>query len=107
MELSVLSILGVSRLQMISALVVEKGLITVVGMATGYSVGLLIARWMLTFLDQNIRGQAVVPPAIFEMNLGLFLIGISGVVISCLVSILVATYSVIRLPLAEILRTGD
>ena len=107
MELSVLSIIGVSRLQMISALVVEKVFITLIGMGTGYGVGLLVARWMLTFLDQNVRGHAVVPPAIFEMDLGLFLIGISGIVISCLVSILFATYSVIRLPIAEILRTGD
>ena len=106
-ELSVLSVLGISRLQMILTLMAERIFVTVIGLITGASVGFLIARWMLTFLDQNVRGRTVVPPVIFDMDLGLFLLGVLGVVISCLVSILVAIYSSTRLSISDIIRSGD
>ena len=106
-ELSILSVLGISRLQMILTLMAERIFVTVIGLITGASVGFLIARWMLTFLDQNVRGRTVVPPVIFDMDLGLFLLGVLGVVISCLVSILVAIYSSTRLSISDIIRSGD
>ena len=106
-ELSVLSVLGVSRLQMILALMSERIFVTVIGLITGASVGFLIARWMLTFLDQNVRGRTVVPPVIFELDPGLLLLGVIGVIISCVVSILVSIYSSTRLSISDILRAGD
>ena len=106
-ELSVLSVLGVSRLQIILALMSERIFVTVIGLITGASVGFLIARWMLTFLDQNVRGRTVVPPVIFELDPGLLLLGVIGVIISCVVSILVSIYSSTRLSISDILRAGD
>ena len=81
--------------------------VSLLGLIMGGAVGYLLARWVLGLLDQNARGQAVLPPAIFATQGWIIGLSILCLVLASLAAILLAVWSAGRLKPSDVLRSGD
>ena len=106
-ELTVVRTLGFSRIQIFLALAMERGVVSLLGLIMGGAVGYVLARWVLGLLDQNARGQAVVPPAIFATQGWIIAVSILCLVLASLSAILLAVWSAGRLKPSDVLRSGE
>ena len=106
-ELTVARTLGFSRIQIFLALAIERVVVTLLGLIMGGGVGYLLARWVLGLLDQNVRGQAIVPPAIFATQGWIIAVSILCLVLASLAAILLAVWSAGRLKPSDVLRSGE
>ena len=106
-ELTVVRTLGFSRIQIFLALALERVVVSLLGLIMGGAVGYLLARWVLGLLDQNARGQALVPPAIFATQGWIIAVSILCLVLASLAAIFLAAWSAGRLKPSEVLRSGE
>ena len=106
-ELTVVRTLGFSRIQIFLALAIERVVVSLLGLIMGGAVGYLLARWVLGLLDQNARGQAVLPPAIFATQGWIIGLSILCLVLASLAAILLAVWSAGRLKPSDVLRSGE
>ena len=106
-ELTVVRTLGFTRVQIFLALAIERLMVSLLGLIMGGAVGYLLARWVLGLLDQNARGQAVVPPAIFATQGWIIVVAIICLVLASLAAIFLAFWSAGRLKPSDVLRSGE
>ena len=106
-ELTVVRTLGFSRIQIFLSLALERVVVSLLGLMMGGAVGYLLARWVLGLLDQNARGQAVVPPAIFAIQGWIIALSILCLVLATLAAIFLAVWSAGRLKPSDVLRSVD
>ncbi|MFB3098254.1 MAG: ABC transporter permease, partial [Dehalococcoidia bacterium] len=106
-ELTVVRTLGFSRMQIFLGLAIERVVVSLLGLIMGGAVGYLLARWVLGLLDQNARGQAIVPPAIFATQGWIIAVSILCLVLASLAAIFLAVWSAGRLKPSDVLRSGE
>ncbi len=106
-ELTVVRSLGFSRMQIFLGLAIERVVVSLLGLLMGGAVGYWLARWVLGLLDQNARGQAIVPPAIFATQGWIIAVSILCLVLASLAAIFLAVWSAGRLKPSDVLRSGE
>ena len=106
-DLTVVRALGFSRIQIFLVLAVERVVVSLLGLMVGGAVGYGLARWVLGLLDQNARGQDLVPPAIFATQAWIVALSIFCLLVASLAAIFIATWSASRLKPSDILRSVE
>jgi len=106
-ELTVVRSLGFSRMQIFLGLAIERVVVSLLGLLMGGAVGYWLARWVLGLLDQNARGQAIVPPAIFATQGWIIAVSILCLAVASLAAIFLAVWSAGRLKPSDVLRSGE
>ena len=105
-ELTVARALGFSNFQVMLVLALERVLVAALGIGIGSAIGIWLGRWVLGFLDITTKGQSVIPPMVFDVQLWL-----AGLVLGCLgaatmLSMVLAALWTRRLEVPEVLRTA-
>ncbi len=106
-ELTVALALGFSRGQLIGVLVLERLLVTAVGLVSGAFLGYFLGRWTLGFLGQTAGGRPVVPPMVLTAQEWLIGLVVLNLALAALLAILLAALAAGRLRPSDILRTGE
>ena len=106
-DLAVARTLGFSRLQLALSLALERGLTAIFGLVVGSVVGIWLSRWVLGFLDIDARGRPIIPPMVLEVQDGLVVGALGGLIAATLLGLLVAVVFVRRLNVPDVLRTGE
>ena len=105
-DLAVVRSLGLSRVQFLLSMALEKVMVAVLGIGAGIAAGVWLSRWVLGFLDVTVTGNDVVPPMIVTSHQGLIALVVAALVAAVGVAILLSVLSARRLDTPEILRTG-
>ena len=106
-DLAVARTLGFSRLQLALSLALERGLTAVFGLVVGSVVGIWLSRWVLGFMGIDARGSPIIPPMVLEVQDGLVVGALGGLIAATLLGLLVAVVFVRRLNVPDVLRTGE
>jgi len=106
-DLAVARTLGFSRLQLALSLALERGLTAIFGLVVGSVVGIWLSRWVLGFMDIDARGRPIIPPMVLEVQDGLVVGALGGLIAATLLGLLVAVVFVRRLNVPDVLRTGE
>ena len=106
-DLAVARTLGFSRLQLALSLALERGLTAIFGLVVGSVVGIWLSRWVLGFMDIDARGSPIIPPMVLEVQDGLVVGALGGLIAATLLGLLVAVVFVRRLNVPDVLRTGE
>ena len=106
-DLAVAWTLGFSRLQLALSLALERGLTAIFGLVVGSVVGIWLSRWVLGFMDIDARGRPIIPPMVLEVQDGLVVGALGGLIAATLLGLLVAVVFVRRLNVPDVLRTGE
>ena len=107
LDLAVVRALGLSRLQLLLSLALERVVVAIIGIAAGSALGIWLGRWVLGYLDITASGQPVVPPMIVTVHGGLMALVFLALVAALAVSILFAALAVRGLRVSDILRAGQ
>ena len=105
-DLTISGALGLSKIEVLLSLVLERFLVMITGIAIGSAVGLWLSRWVLGFLDKTIDGTPVVPPMIVTTHGGLMALVYLDLLAALAIAVLVTMLSVRRLNAPDILRSG-
>ena len=106
-DLTVARALGFSRRQLAGALILERLVAAVIGLAAGAVVGSLLSRWTLGLLGQTASGRPIVPPLALTVQdwiVGATLLSLTA---AALLAIALAVAAAGRLRAADILRGGE
>lgn len=95
-EFAVLRAVGVSRGEVLRALLLEWGVVLFVGVAVGALLGRQVAEVMLGFLNVTEAGAAVVPPFVLQTSWPMLGAGLAVLVGAVAASLLVAWLSAMR-----------
>ena len=106
-DLAVARTLGFSRLQLALSLALERGLTAIFGLVVGSVVGIWLSRWVLGFMDIDARGRPIIPPMVLEVQDGLVVGALGGLIAATLLGLLVAVVFVRRLNVPDVLRAGE
>ena len=106
-DLAVARTLGFSRLQLALSLALERGLTAIFGLVVGSVVGIWLSRWVLGFMGIDARGSPIIPPMVLEVQDGLVVGALGGLIAATLLGLLVAVVFVRRLNVPDVLRTGE
>ncbi|MDA0988544.1 MAG: ABC transporter permease [Chloroflexi bacterium] len=105
-DLTISGALGLSRVEVLLSLVLERFVVAVIGIGVGSAVGVWLSRWVLGFLDVTIDGSPVIPPMILTTNGGLMALVYIDLAAALAISVLVTMLSIRKLNAPDILRTG-
>ena len=106
-DLTVARILGLSRGQILMALVMERVIVAVLGIAAGSAIGVWLGWWVLGFLDTTPGGKTVIPPMIVTVHEWLMVLVFMGLLAALSLAIFFAALSVSRMRAADVLREGE
>ncbi|PKB80452.1 MAG: hypothetical protein BZY88_08670 [SAR202 cluster bacterium Io17-Chloro-G9] len=116
-DLTVAQTLGLSRLQLVGSLALERLVVAVLGIGVGAWVGLWLGpgvwggRWMfrgvLEYLDITPRGRPVVPPMTPAVEDWVAFVVVAGLAIATLLAFVFVAVAARRLRPTEILRMGE
>ena len=106
-DLAVARTLGFSRLELALSLALERGLTAIIGLVVGSIAGIWLSRWVLGFLDIDVRGRPVIPPMVLEVQEWLVGGVLGGLVMASLLGLVAAIVFVGRLKVPDVLRTGE
>ncbi|MCK9495081.1 MAG: FtsX-like permease family protein [Dehalococcoidia bacterium] len=102
-EFAVLRAVGVAKPEILRALVLEWGVVLVLGAAIGGVVGREVARIMMRFLNVTESGSKVLPPFVLETSWGTLGLGLGVLAGAVVASLLVAwAFSMRRSPTIEL-----
>ena len=105
-DLTISGALGLSRVEVLLSLVLERFVAAVIGIAVGSAVGVWLSRWVLGFLDVTVDGSPVIPPMILTTNDGLMALVYLDLAAALAIAVLVTMLSIRKLNAPDILRTG-
>ena len=103
-EFAVLRAVGSSRLQILRSMVLEWGVVLVIGAVVGTLLGHRVARVMLSFLDVTEEGTPVLPPFSLETDWATLGVGIGALVVVVAVGLALSWASTLRRATASELR---
>jgi hypothetical protein len=106
-DLTVARSLGLSKMQVLLSLVLERSVIAVLGIITGSVVGYLLSRWVLNFLDTTASGRDIVPPVVFTADIGIIILTFACLIAAAVLAVAVAVVFARRLRPSDILRTVE
>ena len=106
-DLTVTRALGFSQAQMWLSLMLERIVVTVVGLVSGGAVGYLLARWTLSFLDTTPTGRDIIPPVVFTQQPAIILVTVAALSVAAVLAVVVAAGSAARLRPSDILRNSE
>ena len=89
-EFAVLRAVGVSRVEVLRALILEWGVVLVVGVTVGALLGRQVARVMLGFLNVTETGSVVVPPFVLQTSWPMLGAGLGALTGAVAVSLFIA-----------------
>jgi len=95
-EFAVLRAVGASGRQILRGLLLEWGMVLVVGATVGLALGRTVASLMLRFLDVTERGERVLPPFIVQTDWRALGLGIGLLAAVVLVTLLVSWAAAMR-----------
>lgn len=102
-EFAVLRAVGVGKPEILRALVLEWGVVLVVGTTVGGFVGREVARIMMRFLNVTESGSKVLPPFVLETSWSTLGLGLGVLAAAVVVSLLAAwAFSMRRSPTIEL-----
>ncbi|MEC9308794.1 MAG: ABC transporter permease [Chloroflexota bacterium] len=99
--------LGLSRLQLVLSVFLEKLVICTVGISTGVILGYFLSRWVLSYLDLTSSGRPAVPPMVFTTDTATTITTILVLVIISFVSVAIASFVSLRHKASDVLRVAD
>ena len=105
-DLALSEALGLTRMEALLSLVLERVMVVVIGAAIGSGAGLWLSRWVLGFLDVTSDGSPVVPPMVVVTGGGLAALVYGCLAAALATAILVTVASMRRLRPPDVLRTG-
>ena len=105
-DLTVVRALGLSRLQLLLSLALERVIVATLGIAAGSAIGIWLGRWVLGKLDITTGGQDVIPPMLVTVHDGLMALVLVELVLAVVAAVIFAAVSARRLRTADILRVG-
>ncbi|MCH7837198.1 MAG: FtsX-like permease family protein [Chloroflexi bacterium] len=103
-EFAVLRAIGSSRLQILRSMVLEWGVVLVIGAVVGALLGRRVARVMLSFLDVTEDGTRVLPPFSLETDWATLGVGIGALVAVVALGLVLSWASALRRATAGELR---
>ena len=106
-DLTVARALGMSRLQILLFLALERVLVAVLGVAAGAAIGGLLGWWVLGFLDVSSSGRPLLPPMVVTIQEWLVVVVLVDLAVALMVAIAFATFSARKLRPSDILRTAE
>ena len=106
-DLTVTRALGFSQAQMWLSLMLERIVVTVIGLVSGGAVGYLLARWTLGFLDTTPTGRDIIPPVVFTQQPDIILVTVAALSVAAVLAVVVAAGSAARLRPSDILRNSE
>ena len=105
-DLTVIRALGLSRLQVLMSLAVERVVIAALGIAAGSVLGLWLGRWVLGLLDITASGKSVVPPMTVKVEEWLIAVVAVELAVALALAVVLASLAVGRLRVSDTLRAG-
>ena len=87
LEFAVLRAVGSSGRQILRGLLLEWGVVLVLGATIGVLVGQQVARLMLRFLDVTAQGQRVLPPFIVQTDWRMLALGVGALTVAVLITL--------------------
>ena len=106
-DLAVARALGLTRIQLVASLALERVLVAFLGIGVGSAVGVWMGRWVLGFLDITPGGSSIVPPMIPTVQTWLAVSVIAGLIAATLFALLFAYVAAQRLRIPDTLRIGQ
>ena len=103
-EFAVLRAIGASGRQILRALLIEWGIVLIVGAAAGLLLGRTVASLMLRFLEVTERGERVLPPFIVHTDWRALGLGVGLLTVAVLVTLLLTWSAAMRRSTAAQLR---
>ena len=103
-EFAVLRAIGSSRLQILRSMVLEWGVVLVIGAVVAALLGRRVARVMLSFLDVTEDGTRVLPPFSLETDWATLGVGIGALVAVVALGLVLSWASALRRATAGELR---
>jgi hypothetical protein len=107
LDLSTARVLGLSPREVAYALLAERLLVAVVGIAAGVALGLWLANWTLGFLDVSTSGVKASPPAVLDVDAGILIYVCGGLLAASLVSAAATIVLALRLKVSDVLRQEE
>ncbi len=95
-EFAVLRAVGSSRLQVLRSMVLEWGVVLVIGVAIGVLLGRRLAQVMLSFLDVTEEGTKVIPPFTVQTDWITLGAGVGALTAVAVLGLLIAWVSSVR-----------
>jgi ABC-type antimicrobial peptide transport system permease subunit len=105
-DLSVIQVLGFSRLDLFLSLATERLIVAVLAIAAGSAMGYWPGLEILELVDLTPRGDAPVPPLVPSVNRWLMAGALSGLLAASVLSVGFATLAALRLKPSEVVRGG-
>ncbi|PKB80080.1 MAG: hypothetical protein BZY88_09985 [SAR202 cluster bacterium Io17-Chloro-G9] len=106
-DLTVAQTLGLSRLQLIVSLALERVVVAILGIGTGAVVGLWLGRSVLGYLDITPGGNPVIPPMITIVEGWVAALVVGGLAAATVLAFVFVAMAARRLRVPEILRMGE
>ena len=105
-DLTVIRALGLSRLQVLMSLAVERVVIAALGVAAGSAIGLWLGRWVLGLLGITASGRPGVPPMTVMVEEWLIIVLAVELAVALALAVLLASLAAGRLRVSDTLRTA-
>ena len=106
-EFAVLRAVGASGRQILRGLLLEWGIVLVVGAAIGLALGRVVATLMLSFLEVTERGERVLPPFIVQTDWRALALGVGLLTLVVVVTLLASWTAAMRRSASTQLRLTE
>ena len=107
LDLSTARVLGFAPRQVAYALLAERTLVALAGVAAGVALGLWLADWTLRFLDISTSGVRALPPAVLNVRAGMLIYVCGGLLATSLISTAATITMALRLKVPDVLRQEE
>ncbi|MDP3061857.1 MAG: hypothetical protein Q8O40_01400 [Chloroflexota bacterium] len=107
LDLSTARVLGFAPRQVAYALLAERTLAALAGIAAGVALGLWLADWTLGFLDISTSGVRALPPAVLNVRAVMLIYVCGGLLATSLISTAATITMALRLKVSDVLRQEE